>query len=268
MCPLDSNMVQLRTWQVHGGVLAALGLFTENAGCTLKTTLRVTVRDRKGVAVGGIRGNPAVWRTAQQLTPWSNVVHTWLWRNWCRSAQGLVIAAGAHSSTIASIRVTTPTHHARRRRHPPLTPPRCENPRTSSRLVDLGLGRRPIPLEIKGIPARILPADTPLPLSPSLIRVTNAWLVSDGRTLVAVYAGEAGDDPSVGLFAVVRQDLDFGLQVAHTVTVGPTGAVSVTQAPAGAAVETSAQREDIGFTSTSGAHGVLHLADDTITLAQ
>jgi hypothetical protein len=48
------------------------------------------------------------------------------------------------------------------------------------------------------------------------------------------------------------------------VPVGPTGAVQITTAPTGAAVETSAQRGDLGFSSSGGAHGVLHLADDRV----
>ena len=36
--------------------------------------------------------------------------------------------------------------------------------------------------------------------------------MSDGRTLVAVYAGAAGNDPSVGRLVVVRQNLASGAQ--------------------------------------------------------
>jgi hypothetical protein len=43
------------------------------------------------------------------------------------------------------------------------------------------------------IPARMLEADVPVPVAPSILRVRNGWLVSDGKTLVAVYAGAAGD---------------------------------------------------------------------------
>jgi hypothetical protein len=42
------------------------------------------------------------------------------------------------------------------------------------------------------IPARMLGSGVPVPISPSVLRVRNGWLVSDGRTLVAVYAGAAG----------------------------------------------------------------------------
>src|SRR5579871_441295 len=42
------------------------------------------------------------------------------------------------------------------------------------------------------IPAEILGANVPVPIPASVINVTNGWLVSDGYTLVAVYAGVPG----------------------------------------------------------------------------
>jgi hypothetical protein len=112
----------------------------------------------------------------------------------------------------------------------------------------------------------MLPPDSQPPFSPSIIRTTNGWLVSNGRTLVAVYGGEAGNDPSVGMFGILRQDLEFGWQTRQIITVGNVGAVRITQAPSGAAVETSAQHADIEFSSTAGTRGVLHLATDTTEL--
>jgi hypothetical protein len=124
----------------------------------------------------------------------------------------------------------------------------------------------PGPAEGDRIPAHILPPDTPIPLSPALIRVTNGWLVSDGRTLVAVYAGEAGNDPIVGRFAIIRQNLVIGFQTRNIIDVGKIGAVRITEAPSGAEVETSAQRADLRFSSASGAQGILSLARDTFRL--
>ncbi len=67
------------------------------------------------------------------------------------------------------------------------------------------------------IPGRILASDAPAPISPAVLEPSNGWLVSDGRTLVAVYAGAAGGDPSVGRVVVVRQDLAAGTQTVRTV---------------------------------------------------
>ena len=78
------------------------------------------------------------------------------------------------------------------------------------------------------IPARMLGSDVPVPIPPSVLRVRNGWLVSDGRTLVAVYAGAAGKDPSVGRLVIVRQDLAAGRQTVRTLDAGPTGALTIT----------------------------------------
>jgi hypothetical protein len=64
--------------------------------------------------------------------------------------------------------------------------------------------------------------------------VRNGWLVSDGRTLVAVYAGQAGNDAANGRFVVVRQNLVFGVESQDVVPAGHTGAVSLTRVPLGA----------------------------------
>jgi hypothetical protein len=95
------------------------------------------------------------------------------------------------------------------------------------------------------IPARMLGSEVPVPIPPSVLRVRNGWLVSDGRTLVAVYAGAAGFDPSVGRLVIVRQDLVAGRQTVRTLDAGPTGALTITAAPLGRAVETSAQTGSI-----------------------
>ena len=83
------------------------------------------------------------------------------------------------------------------------------------------------------IPARMLGSDAPVPIAPSVLKVRNGWLVSDGRTLVAVYAGAAGDDSSVGRLVIVRQDLVAGTQTVRTLDAGPTGALTITAAPLG-----------------------------------
>ena len=114
------------------------------------------------------------------------------------------------------------------------------------------------------IPAKLLGPDVPVPISPSLLQTTNGWLVSDGATLVAVYAGAAGNDPSQGRFVIIRQNLVRGVQTQDVVDAGRTGALTIVDAPAGAAVETSAQHGPIGFHGARGANGVLHLNGDTV----
>ena len=91
----------------------------------------------------------------------------------------------------------------------------------------------------------MLGPDVPVPISPAILRVRNGWLVSDGRTLVAVYAGAAGTDSSVGRLVIVRQDLVAGTQTVRTVDAGPTGALAIAAAPLGTTVETSAQAGSI-----------------------
>ncbi len=51
---------------------------------------------------------------------------------------------------------------------------------------------------MRPISARMLGPASPIPIPPSVLRVRSGWLMSDGRTLVAVYAGAAGNDRSVG----------------------------------------------------------------------
>jgi hypothetical protein len=83
------------------------------------------------------------------------------------------------------------------------------------------------------IPARPLGPDVPTPVSPSLLRERNGWLVSDGKRLVAVYAGAAGSNPAAGRVVIVRQDLVAGKQRVETLDTGPTGALMIVSARTG-----------------------------------
>ena len=116
-------------------------------------------------------------------------------------------------------------------------------------------------IELHPIPARILEADVPVPVSPTVLQARNGWLVSDGRTLVAVYAGAAGDDPAVGRVAIVRQDLASGTQTVQVIGAGRTGALTITAVPLGSAVETSAQTGNIGLRAADGRLLVLDLGN-------
>jgi len=114
------------------------------------------------------------------------------------------------------------------------------------------------------IPARMLGAGAPVPIPPSFLEVRNAWLVSDGRTLVAVYAGAAGNDPSVGRLVIVRQDLVAGQQTVRTLDAGSTGALTIAAAPLGSSIETSAQTAGIRVRAAGGVTLRLDLGTDSV----
>lgn len=109
------------------------------------------------------------------------------------------------------------------------------------------------------ISAQMLGHDVPIPVAPALLRPRNGWLVSDGRSLVAVYSGAAGSDRSVGRVVIVRQDLLVGRQTVRILDVPSTGALTITRAPVGSSVETSAQRGSIRLRTASGRQFVLDL---------
>ena len=106
-----------------------------------------------------------------------------------------------------------------------------------------------------------------MPISPALLGVRNAWLVSDGRTLVAVYAGADGEDPSVGRLVIVRQDLRAGSQSVRTIDAGPTGPLTIAAAPLGSSVETSAQTGSLRLRAAGGRVLRLDLGSSTLTRA-
>jgi hypothetical protein len=244
---------------VGGNVLAVAGILNKaSRPCAVATTLGIAVHYHFGNIdprpVRPVRGNPARWHVSRVLQPWSQVVHTWTWRNWCGRPR--------HESLELSGRRGTSEQLGQR-----INAPVCRDRKRMSAFVDTGAGTRLVPLVERPIPAHLLSPNVPIPVSPTLIRVQNAWLVSDGRMLVAVYAGEAGNDPSKGRFVVIRQSLVFGNQWEDVVSAGSTGAVRLTHVPLGATVETSAQRGELSFTSAGGRDGVLHLATDTVAIA-
>ena len=102
------------------------------------------------------------------------------------------------------------------------------------------------------IPGQMLGADAPVPIAPSLLQEKNGWLVSNGKTLVAVYAGAAGDDSSTGRVVIVRQNLVSGKQTVTTLDAGPTGALTISTAPLGDSVETTAQSGGIRLRTAGG----------------
>lgn len=250
-CGRDQYALKIAIRHAPEGVFAGVGIINARRPvCFLRTPLRLTIRYRDRSLARVIRNNPAVWQVANRLAPWAPFVHSWIWRNWCDTKRPFVVTADAAGKQ-AAVRVSKP--------------PSCRNRRVTSSLANPG-PVAPVPAEGDRIPAHFLPPDAPIPLSPTLIRVTNGWLVSDGRTLVAVYAGEAGNDSTAGRFVIIRQNLVIGFQTRDIIDIGRTGAVRITEAPTGAGVETSAQRGDLCFSSTTGTEGVLHLARDTFDL--
>jgi hypothetical protein len=113
------------------------------------------------------------------------------------------------------------------------------------------------------IPARLLGPAVPVPVAPSLLQPRNGWLVSNGRTLVAVYAGAAGSDRSVGRVVIIRQDLLAGKQAVRILDARSTGPLTITRAPLGSSVETSAQAGSIRLRTDGGQQFVLDLRSGT-----
>jgi hypothetical protein len=189
-------------------------------------------------------------------------------RRWFASATCLVLALGltlavrgalGRSSSdgvfIPELGITVPAEKAAAVRHA-LPRGGAESPK-----------RAPIPAGLPDrIPAHLLAPDTPVPLAPVVLDPTNGWLVSNGASLVAVYAGAAGEDQSIGRFVIVRQNLLTGTQTTKLVDAGKVGSISITEAPVGAAVETSALTGDLVFRAKGGARGRLKLARDAVEL--
>jgi hypothetical protein len=118
--------------------------------------------------------------------------------------------------------------------------------------------------EPQPIPGQMLGSDVPVPVGPAVLQVRNGWLVSDGETLVAVYAGAAGNDLSVGRVVIVRQELVAGAQTVRTLDSGATGALTIAAAPLGSSVEKSAQTGSIRLRAVDGRPLRLDLRTDTV----
>lgn len=115
------------------------------------------------------------------------------------------------------------------------------------------------------IAARMLGSGAPVPVPPSILRVRNGWLVSDGRRLVAVYAGAAGNDPAEGRLVIVRQDLASGRQMVRMLDTGSTGALSINAAPLGKSVVRSALTGKLRMQTSRGRVLRLDLGSETIS---
>ena len=217
--------------------------------CLLKTTIRLTITGSNGVPAS------ATWSVNSVRRPWSGIVHTWVWRNWCATGQGE-----------ATVKFHVPGERTEKQRIS--SPPACVDAGAPSTVADLGTGTTYVKRPTKRILPHILPKGTPSPLHYALINPKNIWLVSDGYTLVAVYAGSPGEDPTIGRFAIIRQNPIFGVQYEppDLVDVGRVGAVKITRAPRGRSRETTAQYGRLAFVSANGTRGFLELTGDRVRI--
>jgi hypothetical protein len=106
------------------------------------------------------------------------------------------------------------------------------------------------------------------PIQPAeLWPVTNSWRVSDHKTFTAVYAGADPDRHDTGRLVVFRQDFVHVKQTASDVDVKGSGPVTITAAPTGRSVGSSAQQNgEIQFRGANGTTGTLHLSNDTVSV--
>jgi hypothetical protein len=97
-------------------------------------------------------------------------------------------------------------------------------------------------------------------------KVTNGWTVQDHYQTTTIAAGGA-PRPTDGMFAIYRARVRPFSITTDLVKVPGSGTVTITKAPLGRKVATSAQkRGEFEFKGESGVTGTLHLADDTVTL--
>jgi len=70
--------------------------------CLLRGTIRLTIAGSSGVAVS------SDWHVNSVRRPWSGIVHTWVWRNWCDTKASATVQfsdpdGATTSRTIAAI---------------------------------------------------------------------------------------------------------------------------------------------------------------------
>lgn len=216
--------------------------------CRLSTTIQMTI---KGFGAAAVNDQ---WNVRAVLKPWSSVERTWVWRNWCASAREGGVTVEFSDPTGRRVRQLVPR------------PPTCARAGTASTVTVLGTGRKYVRRPGDRIRPHILRKGIPPPLHQALIKVRNTWLVSDGYTLVAVYAGTAGNNPTVGRFAIIRQNAIFGVQYEppDLVDVRKARGLKITRGPRGASRETTAQRARLAFVSANGTKGFLDLNADRV----
>jgi hypothetical protein len=243
----------LQTGHAHQAVRLSGGWVTakENSrACRLHTTIRLQVD-----APGGAAAATGHWSVNSVRRPWSGIVHTWVWRNWCGTKQSAVTV---EFSDLEGVTVKQRVSH----------PPTCVNPDAPTTIADLGTGTTYVKRPGNRFKPHFLPKGTAPPLHYDLINPKSGWLVSDGYTLVAVYAGSPGEHPAIGRFAIIRQNTIFGVQYnpPDIVDVGRVGAITITRAPRGRSRETTAQYGHLHFVAANGTKGILDLWNDSVRI--
>lgn len=124
-------------------------------------------------------------------------------------------------------------------------------------------------------PAQIFPNADPIVSDDVMTDLTNGWTVESHRRATLIIAGLAGTGPSgshrsKGRVAILREHYYRCRQPRSTldlVDVPHAGAVTITRAPLGRKVVTTAQRRGVfWFVGRQGVHGKLHLKDGTVTI--
>jgi len=218
--------------------------------CALDTTIHLSIADAGGITAS------ADWPVHAVLRPWGSVEHTWVWRNWC--------GAGGDGDVTISLGLA----HGKSMSERVPDPPTCTDANAPSAVADVGTGPKYVHLHGDRAAPHILPKPLPPALPEAVIKPKNAWIVSDGYTLVAVYAGSPGADPSRGRFAIIRQNLIFGIQYnpPEIVDLGKVGPIRITRAPHGVSRETTAQHGELAFVAANGTKGVLDLYGDRVRI--
>ena len=125
-----------------------------------------------------------------------------------------------------------------------------------------GIGKRMTAV----VPAQIDPRPHAFVSLDVLRPVTNAWRAGSHERFTEVDAGAVAGDRARGAFAIFRHDFLAFTQDVTIVKVPGSGPVRITEAPTGARVSESAQRDGkIEFAGARGVRGTLDLSDDTIS---
>lgn len=119
-------------------------------------------------------------------------------------------------------------------------------------------------------PAEIVPGGPgPFFSSDAIYPIANGWEAGDRRTYTAVDAGANPAKPSIGELGIFRQDFIKATQSQKVVNVPGAGTLRIVKAPLGRGVASSAQRSgELEFAGSRGVRGVLHLADDSVTITR
>jgi hypothetical protein len=139
--------------------------------------------------------------------------------------------------------------------------PRALDPRKTVQKAVGHLRTKPV----NGIPGRYLPHMRQGPFSPQILQFTRAWQVSNGRTVVAVYAGVNPAQASDGRIIIFRQDILAGTQSQVMINVAGSGALTITKAPLGVRAERSGQTGVLTVRGANGTTYTLHLATNSIS---